>query len=238
MNGNARTSLSEGTESVWEARGRALYEKAGDRAPAHALTQVEAETEVARSLTLTLRPLPPAVQDEALAAAVRGYLAAHRARGRELAGAKAGRDAEVDVQERTILGLLAERATWRPPTRRPPASSPSARPSRVVTVATFEIANQPALTKGLAAGKVRVSEEDDPLAAVARRIARDTRCVVRAAVVEQRGLAAGGVVELLRCRLTLEGRASAGRARATEQEIEVTIRRPCAPPAPTGGPDG
>jgi hypothetical protein len=213
-------------EAFWETRGRAVYGLADADPALDVLTQRTAEAAVIRRLGASLRAVPDASRDAAIAAAARGFLAAHRAMGRaseraDPATAEAPSTCPVD----TLLAARRDdeaRGAARSPL---PPRARKFRAGGELNVVTFTLPSQPAITRGLTGGTARLLDGEDPLAAVSRRIARETRCLVEGVAVDRREPVHGAPGTVWHCRYTLRPAARRHAAGAADPVVlEVVVR--------------
>ncbi len=202
------------------SRGRAAYDLHADASGPDKLSTRDAEIAVVRRLGAGLRALPHAHQDAAIAAAVRGYLDAHRGLGRAVPGDDPTATAATPSVTKTAMldDLLARTGGSSAQAMRPHASGTGN--ARRLRVATFTLADRHPITKGLSGGRARILPGEDALQAVSRRIARDTRCAILSVTVDSRG-AEGAKGTRWHCRLTVRG--SLGPEHRSESPVEVEL---------------
>lgn len=218
-----RAQSAESTdEAAWVSRGRAAYDLHGTDSVPDVLSARDAEITLVRRLGAGIRSLPHAHQDAAIAAAVRGYLDAHRALGRAVAGDDPA--PPTTASSATRMGMLDDLLT-----RTSGSTTPIIRPhgsgvgnARRLRVATFALAERHPITKGLSGGRARILPGEDALQAVSRRIARDTRCAILGVTVDSQG-ADGAKGTFWRCRLTVRGSLGPEHRSASPVEVELNV---------------
>ncbi len=209
-------------EAAWVSRGRAAYDLNNASPVPEVLSARDAEIILVRRFGAILRSLPQAHQDVAIAAAVRGYLDAHRAIGRTVAGDDPTTSAATSSAPR--MGMLDDLLT-RTTGSRPQAIQPHASGvgnARRLRVATFTLAERHPITKGLSGGRARILPGEDALQAVSRRIARDTRCAILSVTVDSRG-AEGAKGTRWHCRLTVRGTLGPEHRSQSPVEVELNV---------------
>lgn len=224
MSGDGTPARASIDEPHWEARGRAAYVLADADAPPEPLTQRAAEAAVVRRLGAGLRALPGAAFDDAVAAAARGFLAAHGALGRAAERPGPAPEAPSTCPVDALLETRRDDGARGAPRRAP---LPRARKFRVageLNVVTFVLPSQPAVARGLTGGTARLLDGEDALAAVARRIARETRCAVEAVAVDRRERVEGAAGSLWHCHYTLRPAARRHAVAADPVELAVVVR--------------
>ncbi|MDB4932456.1 MAG: hypothetical protein JWM10_4940 [Myxococcaceae bacterium] len=222
-------------EAFWETRGRAVYGVADADPMLDVLSQRAAEAAVLRRLGAGLRAVPDAHRDAAIAAAARGFFAAHRALGR--AAERIDPPTSEAPSTCPVETLLADRRSdGARGVPRPPVP-PRARKFRAggeLNVVTFTLSTQPAIARGLTGGTARLLAGEDAIAAVSRRIARETRCVVEGVAVDRQEPVVGASGCLWHCRFTLRPAARRNAANAPAPAVLAVVVRDyrAAPAAP------
>lgn len=223
--GAGRQPHEPGQEGAWRERGRALYGVPEPLPTPAVISLSEAQQTVARRLRVSLGGLSDIGRDSAVAAAALGYLEAHRTRSHAVSALDpwgASRRAFTDgstwrggssVEPTRVL--LDVQPSGRPPARRVHA------PSSAATV-TFQVTLGHALGKGLAGGRVRIVGGESPIDAVARRIARDTRCAIVAVSEEGVEVTSDGRRTLRSYSVTLRG--SDGTREPAGRRLEGVLR--------------
>ena len=205
--GAAGGPASSRHEAAWRARGRAVYGVPEPVPTPMVLSMADAQRAIARRLRVAFGGLAEADRREAIAAAARGYLEAHAARGRIISARRpTAAPRLLTAGSATSVDRTPEPFALPPPPDRPaPTAARRVRaPSSAATV-TFEVTVGHALAKGLAGGRVRVVRGESAIDAVARRIVRDTRCSVLW-VQDDGSVSADGGRTISTYRIALRGR--------------------------------
>lgn len=206
-------------ESSWKARGRALYGVPDPVPTPSVLSVTEACRAVARRLRSSLGALSEGDRDAAVAAAARGYLDAHQLRGRTICADRptpAPRHAPEAAAAAPAPVPFVQRNSSTQVTRRFRVRAPMS-----AAAVTFHVTQGHVLAKGLAGGRVRIVRGESAIDAVARRIARDTRCVIVAITEEGQEAPPDGSLPVRHYRITLRG--SDGTREAAGRGIEGVL---------------